>query len=155
MAVIAQALRHVTRQAGRNKTSTSTIAGITGFCAATDCPWRLHRPPAAYFSDWTAEETATRGFRDPATRVGKDHKGRKHRSLVFRARIILKCSAGTTDSAVATATRPTAFRGWLLPQSVYLRRCQRTLGRTQAGSTSEDWRWKSRRGSPDRAGNRT
>jgi transposase len=34
-------------------------------------------------------------------------KGRKHRRLVFRARIILKCSEGITNSAVAAATRTT------------------------------------------------
>lgn len=34
-------------------------------------------------------------------------KGRKHRSLVFRARIILKCFEGTTNSAVAATVRTT------------------------------------------------
>jgi transposase len=34
-------------------------------------------------------------------------KGRKHRSLVFRARIILKCSEGLSNTAAAAATRTT------------------------------------------------
>lgn len=36
-------------------------------------------------------------------------KGRKHRNLVFRARIILKCSEGMSNTATASATRTTPF----------------------------------------------
>jgi transposase len=36
-------------------------------------------------------------------------KGRKNRSLVFRARIILKCAEGMTNTAAAAATRTTPF----------------------------------------------
>lgn len=36
-------------------------------------------------------------------------KSRKHRSLVFRARIILRCSQGMSNTAVAAATRTTPF----------------------------------------------
>jgi transposase len=36
-------------------------------------------------------------------------KSRKHRALVFRARIILKCASGLSNSAVAAAVRTTPF----------------------------------------------
>ena len=36
-------------------------------------------------------------------------KGRKNRSLIFRARIILKCSEGMSNTAAAAATRTTPF----------------------------------------------
>jgi len=36
-------------------------------------------------------------------------RGRRHRNLVFRARIILKCSEGISNTAVAAATRTTSF----------------------------------------------